>query len=321
VSIGSQDRRAAQRLVALVLAGGALAMADAADFSATLDRLWSFDAPAASEHRFRAEAARHPPHSSAALEASTQVARSLGLQRRFADADALLDDIAQELDGAPQRLRVRYLLERGRTRNSAGDKSAAAAWFAAALAAADLDHARGSDFYRIDAMHMLGLAASGDAELQWNRRALSAAAASTDERARRWQGSLLHNLGWALHERGEFAQALESWQRALALREASGNAGDTHLARWTVARGLRSLRRLDEAESIQRALAGEDERGGAPDGYVYEELAEIALARGDEAAAKPWAAKAHALLRDDVDLATGEPARLARLARIGGVSP
>jgi hypothetical protein len=54
---------------------------------------------------------------------------------------------------------------------------------------------------------------------------------------------------------------------------------------------------------------------------VYEELAEIALARGDAAAAQPWAAKAHALLKDDPDVAN-DTARLAHLAAAArGPSP
>jgi hypothetical protein len=54
---------------------------------------------------------------------------------------------------------------------------------------------------------------------------------------------------------------------------------------------------------------------------VYEELAEIALARGDRAAAAPWAAKAYALLREDAWLAATEPARLKRLAEVGSSAP
>ncbi len=63
-------------------------------------------------------------------------------------------------------------------------------------------------------------------------------------------------------------------------------------------------------------------RDNAPDGYVYEELAEIELARGNPKAAAPWAAKAHALLRDDGYLKDNEPARLARLVDIAkGAAP
>ncbi len=58
-------------------------------------------------------------------------------------------------------------------------------------------------------------------------------------------------------------------------------------------------RPLDDAEAAQKQLLAEFTAAGETDGYVYEELAEIALARGDAKAAQPWAAKAHAALKDD----------------------
>jgi hypothetical protein len=54
---------------------------------------------------------------------------------------------------------------------------------------------------------------------------------------------------------------------------------------------------------------------------VCEELAEIALARGDAKAAQPWAARAHAALKDDPELATSEAPRLARLAAVAAGNP
>ncbi len=287
-----------------------------ADYSETLDRLWDFDAPDTSEARFRTEQARHPAGSREALEASTQVARALGLQRKFANADRALGAVEAGLAREPARVRVRYLLERGRVRNSSGDRTAAVPLFEAALAASAEDHLPGAAYYRIDALHMLGIAAPADAALAWNLKALDESEKASDARSRGWRASLLNNLGWTMHDRADYAQALAYWQRALALREAEGVVGKTRIARWTVARGLRSLGRLDEAEAIQRALASELEAAGTPDGYVFEELAEIAIARGDAHAAQPWAAKAYALLGKDADLRANEPARLDRLARL-----
>jgi len=40
------------------------------------------------------------------------------------------------------------------------------------------------------------------------------------------------------------------------------------------------------------------------------------MARGDAKAARPWAGKAHAALKDDPDLAANDAPRLARLAAI-----
>ncbi|MBK9115058.1 MAG: hypothetical protein IPM22_05340 [Betaproteobacteria bacterium] len=315
-------RVACGRAWALTLAtmvATALAADAPADFSERLDALWTFDQPAESEAHFRAELARHPPGSREALEATTQIARTYSLRRRFAEADAALAGVAPRLDAAPARVRVRYLLERGRTRNSAGEKAAAVALFTDALAASERDTLPGADFYRVDALHMLGIAAPAPERLQWNLRALAAAAASADPRARGWAAPLENNIGWAYFAAGDAKTALGHWQRAVPLREAAGDARTIRIAKWTVARGHRALGALDEAEAIQRALAAEIELAGAPDGYVYEELAEIAVARGDLEAAAPWAAKAHALLKDDRGVT---PARLARLDRVArGIAP
>jgi tetratricopeptide (TPR) repeat protein len=286
------------------------------DYSERLDALWNFDQPVASEARFRAEAARHPAGSREASEAATQQARALGLQRRFDDADRALEAIVGALARLPARVRVRYLLERGRRDNSSGNRRSAFAWFEQALAASSDDVLPGADYYRVDALHMLAIAAPPERQLEWNRKALAAADAARDARARGWRASLLHNLGWTMHERGDYAAALAYWQQALAAREASHDLARTRIARWTVARGLRSLGRLDEAEAMQRSLAEELQAAGAPDGYVFEELAEIALARGDRAAARPFASKAFALLSQDADLRATEPERLARLSEL-----
>ncbi|MFO1316503.1 MAG: hypothetical protein U1F58_12945 [Burkholderiales bacterium] len=320
MSDGVRRRRGARAYVlAMALTAATAFAADApADFSARLDALWTFADPAGSEARFREEVARHPAGSREALEAATQIARTHGLRRQFAQADATLDGVAPRLDAVPARVRVRYLLERGRTRNSAGEKSAAVVLFTDALAASERDTLPGADFYRVDALHMLGIAAPAPERLQWDLRALAAVEASADARARGWAASLYNNVGWAYFEAGDAKTALVQWQKAVPLREAAGDTGTIRIARWTVARGHRALGQLDEAEAIQRALAAETERDGDPDGYVYEELAEVAIARGDPKAAAPWAAKAHALLRDDRSV---PPARLARLDAIARGAP
>ena len=117
-----------------------------------------------------------------------------------------------------------------------------------------------------------------------------------------------------VREHGGKVPATRDALEALPIRVAQGNVGNIRLAKWTIARGLRATGKLDDAEKIQLALVAETEKGGEPDGYVYEELAEIAIARGDKAAAAPWAAKAYALLKDDGDLKANEAARLTRLA-------
>jgi tetratricopeptide (TPR) repeat protein len=301
--------------VALALLGTATALSQTpADFSERLDKLWDYNKPAESQTRFRAELAKHPAGTREALETATQIARTQGLQRQFTEADATLDGVAVKLDTVPVRVRVRYLLERGRARNSGGDKSAAIPLFKEAVALRARDTLPSADFYLVDALHMLGIATPPAEQLEWNRKALSVAEASPDPRARNWAGSLNHNIGWSYFDAGDPVTALVYWQKALPIREAQGNVGNIRFAKWTIARGFRATGKLDDAEKIQLALVAETEKAGEPDGFVYEELAEIAVARGDRAAAAPWAAKAYALLKDDEDLKADKPARLTRLA-------
>lgn len=288
----------------------------AADFSEELDKLWNYGKPAETEARFRTELAKHPADSREALETTTQIARTHGLRRQFAEADKTLDGVVPGLDAVPARVRVRYLLERGRTRNSGGEREAAVVLFKDALSASAADKLPGADFYAVDALHMLGIAAPASEQLDWNLKALAAAEASADTRTRGWAASLTNNIGWTYFQSNDPKTALVYWQKALPLREAMGKPVDIRIAKWTIARGYRALGRLDDAEKIQLALVTETEAAKDPDGYVYEELAEIAYARGNAAAAAPWAAKAHALLKDDPHMKANEAQRLARLATL-----
>jgi tetratricopeptide (TPR) repeat protein len=271
-----------------------------------LDTLWDFDRPADSEARFRA--ALTDATGSDALVLRTQLARALGLQRRFADAAVELDAVAAAADPAPL-VRTYLQLERGRLRNAERDRDAARPCFLEALAEAER---AGLDHLAADAAHMLAITESGEAQIQWAERALAIAAASDDPRARRWVGSVTHNLGWTLHDLGRYPEALRHWETALAFREEQGDPEPIRVGRWTVARGLRSLGRHEEALAIQRELAD-----GA-DGYVDEELGELLLALERPAEARPHFARAYALLSQDAYLVDEEPERLKRLAELGG---
>jgi tetratricopeptide (TPR) repeat protein len=298
-----------------LLAGLALdshaAAAALASFSAELDLQWDFAAPAQSEERFRAELAKWPADDPRALIVATQIARTQSLRRQFAEANATLDAVEARLDGMPSHVRVRYLLERGRTFNSSGAPERAVPLFEKALSLAERD---GDAFYAIDAAHMLGIAAPQNQRLDWDRKALAMTEKTVDLRAKRWLAPLYNNIGYAYQERGDFATALAYYRKALPAYEARGDPRNVRIAQWMIARAQRSLGELDEAEAVQRRLLDEYAKLGETDGYVYEELAEIALARGDAAAARPWAAKAYAALKDDAGFAATERARLARLA-------
>jgi tetratricopeptide (TPR) repeat protein len=212
-----------------------------------IDLLWDFEDAAASESRF----------TDLRAEVLTQLARSLGLQKRFAEADALLDEAERSANTI--RTRSRILLERGRVRNSSGKKEAAKPLFESA---ADLTD---DEALRIDALHMLGIV---DAP-SWTERGLELAERSTDPKARRWRASLLNNLGWSRHDAGAHAEALVLFERGLELRKSDGTPLQVHVARWAVARCLRSLGRNAEALAIQEELAATM----PDDKYVHEEIA------------------------------------------------
>jgi tetratricopeptide (TPR) repeat protein len=279
------------------------------------DSLWDYDRPAESETRFRALLPAADGQPAQRAELLTQIARAQGLQRRFAAAHATLDELEGGLALLPNRPRVRYWLERGRVFNSAGDRERARPCFERALALAESDP--DTQAYAVDAAHMLAIVAPPDEALAWNRRALAFADASADERARRWRGSLLNNIGWAYHAAGDLPAALDYLERALAFRREQGQAEPIRVARWCVARVRRDLGQVDEALAEQRALLGEYEALGERSGYVLEELGECLLLMGDGADARPYFAAAYRELAADPWLVANEPARLERLRRLG----
>jgi tetratricopeptide (TPR) repeat protein len=231
--------------------------------SEQIDALWSINDPVEGEVKLKKALTEQP---GSADELHTQIARSQGLQARF---DEAWEEIAKVSDAAPEVVRVRVQLESGRLRYTSGDRKESQAHFLKALALAEQGH---FDFYAIDAAHMLGIVSEGQESVRWNKKALKLAANSTDERARKWKGSLLNNLGWAYFSMGDFDLALTMFESALNLQRTTGNPVSIRIARWTVARCLRTLKRYDEAFAIQSNLIQYPEQG-----YVSEELGELLL--------------------------------------------
>lgn len=281
------------------------------------DSLWDYAQPDQTEIKFRAILLQIPEDDPALLELLTQIARAQGLQHKFEKAHQTLDQVKRRLGGVASRPQIRYLLERGRVFNSSGEREQARPCFEQAL---DLATQLNEDFYAVDALHMLAIVAPPDQALTLNRQAIKRAESSADAKARNWLGSLYNNLGWSYHDQGEYASALEAFEKAEAYRRAKGSAPELRIAVWCVARTLRSLKRLEEALSKQMALKAELEAVGENDGFVFEEIAEClwALKRTDEA--RSYFARAYDVLSKDASLAEQEPARLARLKKLGKVT-
>ena len=179
-----------------------------------LDAVWDFGDPLSSETALR-RARDRAISASERSEWATQIARALGLQEKFAAADALLDGIALT---APE-VTTRVVLERGRLRNSEGNAAAAVPLFADAARTA-----RAADlvFLEVDALHMLAIADPVRVE-QWTTAALARLAVTSDARTLRWTVSLHNNRGWSHLDRGDYFAALASFESAAVAADRWGS--------------------------------------------------------------------------------------------------
>lgn len=280
------------------------------------DSLWDYDHPAETETKFRellptAETSKNLPYHAQLL---TQIARTQGLQRKFAEAHQTLDQVEKLLTEPDRRTRVRYLLERGRVLNSSGNPSGSKPLFVHAWG---LARNSGEDALAVDAAHMVAIVELPEKQVDWNLRALDLAEKSADQKARKWKGSLYNNIGWTFFDSKEYGKALDMFRKALESRQEQGQTREVLIARWCVAKALRVLNRLDEALEIQQSLLEEYDRDGEKSGYVYEELGECLLGLSQPEEARRFFALAYEELSKDTWLLENESARLARLKELG----
>jgi tetratricopeptide (TPR) repeat protein len=279
-----------------------------------IDALWDYENPEATALKFGEllPTAEKSVDKTYYAELLTQLARTQSLQRKFDEAHSVLDTARQVMEGQNMPVaEIRYLLERGRTFNSAGEKEQSISLFKEAYAKA-IEH--NEDFYAIDAAHMLGIAAKPQDQLYWNLKALDLAGKTADTRAIKWLGSLYNNIGWAYHDSKDYAGALTFFKKLLAWRIAQKDERGTFVAHWTIARTYRSLGRIDEALALQRELLDEiQQKGLAPSGYVFEEMAECLLIQDRGMEAKAYFRKAYEILSKDIWLKANEGDRLKRL--------
>ena len=286
-------------------------MDNAPDFMAQ----WDYQDPAATALRFQAllPEARAAADLQYELELLTQIARTHSLQRQFDQAHRLLDEIEPRLTDATPRARLRALLERGRTFNSAGDKARARALFEQAWQQGVKHEER---YLAIDAAHMVAIAAPLEEQSRWHQLAMALAERSQDKRVRGWLATLYNNQGWTLFELGRIDEAIVCQQKCLAWHEQHNNQAKAFIARWSLARLSRAQDQHERAMAELTQLRDDMAAAGVPeDGYVFEELGENALALNDPAVTE-YFARAWFLLSQDGWLQANEAERLARLKRL-----
>jgi len=284
----------------------------------SFDALWNFDDPAGTETRFREllAKAKESADPGYAAELQTQIARTQGLQQKFDEAHATLDRVDASLKPDMKTAKVRSLLERGRVFNSSGKAKESIPIFKEALRVAQES---GLENYAIDAVHMLGIAEKGRESLNWNLEAIRLAEAAKDPKARRWLGPLYNNTGWTYFDMGQYAEALKLFERDIEFRRQSATNVEVGIARWSAAKMLRHLGRVDESLKLQMELLEDpDRKNNDSEGYTREEIGECLLLLKRSGEAGPYFARAWELLHNDPWLSRDEPDRLARLKRLGG---
>jgi tetratricopeptide (TPR) repeat protein len=270
------------------------------------DSLWDYDHPAETEKKFREllQQTEESGDTSYYLQLLTQLARTLGLQRRFDQAHEVLDKIEPKLTNDLKLARVRYLLERGRTLNSSGLPEKAKPLF---LEAWELGKQNEYDNFAIDAAHMIAITENTDEALKWNEKAVDYAEKSKDENARKWLGSLYNNIGWNYHDKKEYEKAYDYFKKDFEWFSDKNRPVQLRIAKWSMARTLRSMNKFSEALNMQREiLNGINENSEEQDGYVLEEIGECLFALKREDESKPYFSQAFDLLSKDTWLSANE---------------
>jgi len=260
-----------------------------------LSALWDYGKPELSEERFRSALTTASPQE--ALILRTQIARTYGIRGDFSRAQEILAEIEPQIRNASNEAKVRYYLELGRTYSSATHPPESQNTEVRDLArsaymrAFELAQDAKLDGLAIDALHMMTLVdTSGEEQIEWNRKAIKYMDSSSQPEAKKWEGSLRNNMGYALHTLGRYEDALAEFKLALTACERDGDPGKIRVAYWMIAWTLRSLSQLDEALEIQLRLEKECNEVGEPDPYVFEELELLYRELKDDERAEHYAA-------------------------------
>lgn len=280
------------------------------------DKLWNYNDPEETEKKFRELIPSLKPSGDKDLylQLLTQISRTLGLQMKFDEAHKLLDEIQVDIDDKSRLAGLRYLLERGRVYNSSKEKSKAKELF---LQAFETGRDMKEDDYTVDAAHMMAIVEAGEESLKWNEAAMKIAEDSEDEDAKRWLGSLYNNTGWTYFDMKDYGKAFEMFEKCKDWHEKRKTGQGLFIAKWSVAKTMRLMGQTDEAIDIQIKLKKEIEEGiSDEDGYVYEELGECYLEKGDREKAGLYFAKAYKLLSKDIWLSANEKDRLNRIKEL-----
>ena len=285
------------------------------------DAMWNYQYPDSTEIIFTEMLKGLKDSSESSYDAEyhaellTQIARTQGLQGKFIQAHATLDSVKNMLNDNMKIAFMRYLLERGRVFNTSGEWEISKPIF---MKAFNFGTENNLDIFTLDAAHMMGIVEPPEKQLEWNLKALKIAEETSDTNCKGWLGPLYNNIGWTFHDLTEYHQALTYFQKGYDWRMEIGDENGARIAKWTVGRCLRSLGKYDEAIKLQKEIQLEiKENKLSKDGYVFEELAELYLLKGNKELAKINFKMAYEELSKDGWINANQPERLTRLKKLG----
>jgi tetratricopeptide (TPR) repeat protein len=278
------------------------------------DKLWTFNNPAATEAKFKEciESARKSGDTSYYLQLLTQIARAQGLQDKFSEAHATLDDVEKQLRGEFKVARIRYLLERGRVFNSSNHPDRAKPLFNEAWETAN---AANETRFAADALHMIGIVEPEPADkVKRNIALLEYIEKHPSER--RWLDAVYNNLGEAYLATKDYQHALDSFQKLVALSRELGQEPWIYTQK-DVSKCLRLLGRNEDALKVIQPVFDTLQKKGEADGWISGELGECLLALGKRSEAKKLFKQAYAEFSKDEWLMKHESEHINRIKKLG----
>lgn len=308
-----------KKILLTILICGALQMESFANELPDFNKLWNFRNPSETEQKFREilPKAEKSGDKDYYLQLLTQLARTQSLQRKFTEAHEILDKVEKEKNEDLKLVTVRYLLERGRTFNSNGEKDKAKPLFVEAYEIAN-ENKFGN--FALDAAHMVAIVEPLENQNEWQFKALEIALKSNDPKVSSWQGPLYNNIGMTFLDLKDYSNALKYFEKGLEWRISQKDEYGTRVAKWTVARAKRGLGEIDSAIKIQFEIKNEiEEKELDPDGYVFEELGECFLLKNENQKAENYFKQAYELLSKDEWLKANDPKKLERLKTLGKI--
>ncbi|HYM21038.1 MAG TPA: hypothetical protein VEW28_08555 [Candidatus Kapabacteria bacterium] len=274
------------------------------------DTLWNYGKPAETREKFleilpRAETSNDTNYLAQLL---TQIARTYSLENRFTDAHSILDRAEKMLTADLRLTRVRYLLERGRSFNSAGEVSRSLPLFKEAHhLAVEIGEMR----YAIDAIHMIAIAESDPKkQVEWNLKGITMT--EPDEKLHGWLWALYNNIGESYLKLHDYDNACKYFHLLSEYQIKKNGEADM----FTLKDEAKSLRFAGHPERSLAIIQQVFEKLSAEkkdDGYIRQELAEALFALGKIDEAKPHFIKASELLSKDDWFIKNCPDELKRL--------